>query len=253
MNYEDITKMIKEGDIVFTGVWMVVFLVIVNGAYLLYQVENPINLISGNSIGETIGGFYEVSSVNHRIFIAFQFLLLLVIVISFFIIVRKLKSKKKLLKNDFINKKSTKSRTDLDTLYEILKHKKEIDIGDIGKVFKVNPEIALEWSKILENGDLAMIDYPGFGRPVLRLLEEGNRDESLSKDNVMKIKNVEQKKVEEEIKNSSHKEFVSVKKVISKKDMKRILKIRKQAEKRARKMNKKIKKIKKIEKKSKKR
>ena len=244
--------MIKEGDVIFTGVWMIVFLVIVNGAYLLYQIEDTIGFISGNSVGETIDGFYEVSSVNHRIFIAFQFLLLLVIVISFFIMIRKFKLKKRLSKSDFIKSGNTKSRTDLDTLYEILKNKKEIDISDIGKVFKVNPEIALEWSKILENGDLAMIDYLGFGRPVLRLLEENNKDANLSKEKIIEKRDIDSKKAVNENKNNLYKEIVSVKKIISKKEIRRNLKIKKQAEKIARKMNRKIEKLKKIKKKLKK-
>ncbi|MEA3248196.1 MAG: hypothetical protein U9Q73_00660 [Nanoarchaeota archaeon] len=253
-----ITKMIKEMDVIFTGIWMILFLVIANGAYLLYQTENPIGFISGNSIEETVRGFYEISSVNHRILIAFQFFLVLVIVVSFFMIIRKFKSKKKLLKSDFIIGGNTNSKTDLDTLYEILKHKKEIDIEDIGKVFKVNREVALEWSKILENGNLAIIDYPGFGRPVLKLLGENKMDESLSKNNVMNKQNVGNRTVKNKIKEGNPQEVVQVKKVvsskkISKKETKRNLKIKKRAEKKARKNSRKIEKIKKIKKKSKKR
>ena len=49
---------------------------------------------------------------------------------------------------------------------------KEISIRDIGEIFKIKSDIALDWSKILEKGNLAIIDYPRFGRPVLRRMEE---------------------------------------------------------------------------------
>ena len=228
--------MVKEVNVVLMGVLMTLFLVISNGAYLIYQAEDPVNIISGNSVKEVISGFYAESSVNHRVFILSQFLLLFVIIIVFFIMVRKFKSKGKLSKGDFVGVRNIKSRTDLDTLYEILKRKKEININDIGKVFKVNLEVALEWSKILEDGDLAMIDYPRFGKPVLKLLEKDNMDECVPKENVKDKKKIESKKIEEKIKNSPHKDVVPVKKIIApknipKKEVRGNLKIKKQIEK----------------------
>ena len=162
----------NEERVVLMGIFMALILVIANGAYLLYQSEDFGSTISGNSIRETVEGFYTGSSIGHRIFILSQFLLLFAIIIVVLIIVRRLKSKANLSKKNYIGKGNIKSKTDLDTLYEILKRENEISIEDIGKVFNVNLDVALEWSKVLENGDLAMIDYPRFGKPVLRLAEK---------------------------------------------------------------------------------
>ena len=211
--------MIKEVSVILMGVFIALVLVVSNGIYLLYQAEDPLNLISGNSIKETITGFYEVSSVNHRAFILLQFILLVLIILFIFVIIRKLKSKAKLSKFDFIKNSGAKSGTDLDVLYEILKSKKEINIDDIGKVFKVNLDIALEWSKILEDGNLAMIAYPRFGKPVLKLSEKDNGNESVPKENIKNKKDIEPGKVKEETKNASHKDAVPTKKIITQKNI----------------------------------
>ncbi len=233
--------MVKEVNVILIGFLMALFLVVSNSAYVLYQVEDPMNLISGSSIKETITEFYDVSSVNHRAFFLLQFILLFILVISFFVIIRKFKSKAKLSKYDFVKKGCTKSGTDLDILYEILKSKKEINIDDIGKVFKVNLDIALEWSKILEDGNLAMIDYPRFGKPVLKLLEENNEEESTPKKDTENKKNIDHEKVKKKIKNVLHKKDVDlVKKTITqknifKKEMRKNLKIEKRTEKKIKK------------------
>jgi len=209
---------------------------------LFYQAGDPISVISGNSIKETIGSLYAGSSIGHRIFILSQFLLLLGIIVVVLIIIRKLKSKAGLSKKSYVGEGNLKSKTDLDTLYEILKRENEISIDDIGKVFKVDLEIALDWSKVLENGDLAIIDYPRFGKPVLRLIE---------KDRVQKpglIEKVKDKKkvVGGIVETNKTDESIEFPKIISKKAEKKISK-------KIRKMDKKIRKIsKKIEKKRKK-
>jgi len=183
----------KEVGVVLAGVLMALVLVVANGAYLFYQVGDSVSAVSGNSIRETVGGLYTGSSIGHRIFILSQFLLLFVIIIVVLMVVEKLKSKAGLSKQNYIGKGNLKSKTDLDTLYEILKRENEISIDDIGKVFKVDLEIALGWSKVLENGGLAVIDYPRFGKPVLRLVEkEGVKKSGL----IGKIKDKKKKVVE---------------------------------------------------------
>ena len=61
--------------------------------------------------------------------------------------------------------------TDIDILYDILKEKKKISLSSIQRVFKVHQEVALEWCKILESGNLATINYPGVGEPSLILIK----------------------------------------------------------------------------------
>ena len=67
------------------------------------------------------------------------------------------------------NKKSSPTETEIDRLYELLKQKKRIKISTISKAFKVDKNTILEWSKILESGNLAEIEYPHFGSPSVKL------------------------------------------------------------------------------------
>ena len=70
-----------------------------------------------------------------------------------------------------INKDVSKNKTDLDVLYDLLREQKEIKISKITKTFNISRELALEWGKILESGDLATLNYPGFGEIVLKIKE----------------------------------------------------------------------------------
>jgi len=62
-----------------------------------------------------------------------------------------------------------KSETQLDTLYNAIKDKKNLSVGSIAKAFKIEKEKALEWAKILENNDLVIIEYPAFSDPEVKL------------------------------------------------------------------------------------
>jgi len=228
---------IRAGKVLVVGALMVILLVVVNGAYLFAKTESSMSIVSGNSIQEVVSGFYETTSLNHRIFILFQFFLLVLIIVIVLIIIKKLKSRARLSKADFMKKSGAESKTDLDILYEMLKREKEVSIEDIGKIFRVSGDVSLEWSKVLEEGDLAMIDYPRFGKPVLRLADNKNDDSLVAKgeDKVLP------KKVDVNIKDGEIKG-----KNISKRKMRKI-------DKKIDKIDKKIKKVSEKVKKSKKR
>lgn len=66
------------------------------------------------------------------------------------------------------------NETDIDILYDLLKEKKEIRLAVIAKSFGVSESTALEWCKILEEGDLATLKYPTVGSPKLVLIGEEN-------------------------------------------------------------------------------
>lgn len=67
------------------------------------------------------------------------------------------------------------SKTDLDALYTILKNKKEISVKSVANLFKIPQDLAMEWARILESGDLVTIEYPGFGSPrILYQTQEKN-------------------------------------------------------------------------------
>lgn len=168
-----IYKMVtKEGKVIAVGMLMVLFLIVGNSAYFLVKTEDSVGIMSGNSIKDVVGNFYRTSSVNQRIFILFQFFLLVLIIVVVLIIIKRLKPKHVLSKGGFGKKDNLRSGTDLDILYEMIKRDKEVSISDVGEAFNISPEVSLEWAKVLEDGDLAVIEYPRFGKPVLRLPTE---------------------------------------------------------------------------------
>ncbi len=165
--------MVRKREVVLLAGLVVLFLIVAAWPILSYKIKSPSGSITGNSIKEVIGDFYETSSVNKRIFILSQIILFIVVIAAIFLIVSKFRTHVVLKKNDFmVSDGSKRSHTDLDILYQMLKKKGEINMQDIESAFNINSDIALGWSKILESGDLAELDYPRFGKPVLRLLTE---------------------------------------------------------------------------------
>ncbi|OIO81103.1 hypothetical protein AUJ84_01705 [Candidatus Pacearchaeota archaeon CG1_02_32_132] len=71
------------------------------------------------------------------------------------------------------------TETDIDLLYELIKEKKELRLEFIAKTFGVTEGVALEWCKILEEGDLAILKYPTVGSPKLTIAEEKDEKEKV--------------------------------------------------------------------------
>jgi hypothetical protein len=65
------------------------------------------------------------------------------------------------------------SKTDIDLLYDIIKQKKRVKIGEIARVFTIDREKALDWCRILENNGLVAISYPAFSESEI-ILQENN-------------------------------------------------------------------------------
>ena len=80
-----------------------------------------------------------------------------------------------------IKEKKSKSETDLDILYNLLKNKKKLNTKTISKLFKISKEKALEWAKILENHELVTIEYPTFTHPEVRINEEQKKEQQTKK------------------------------------------------------------------------
>ena len=62
---------------------------------------------------------------------------------------------------------SGKSKTDLDLLYDVLKEKKSLKVSTITKMFSVKDSVVIEWAKIFESSNLAILNYPRIGEPEL--------------------------------------------------------------------------------------
>ncbi|MFH1210855.1 MAG: hypothetical protein V1645_02980 [archaeon] len=59
--------------------------------------------------------------------------------------------------------KSSKYKTDLDRLYELINEKGKITLSDVATGFNVSIEMAQEWARILESHDMITLNYPPFG------------------------------------------------------------------------------------------
>lgn len=176
--------MLVKKDVILLAIMVGLFLIAASWPYLSYKIDNPTSGITGNSISEAAKTFYDMSSVSNRILILLQIFLFIIVIAFVSFIFRRSKKRVILSKKDYIAKDGNRrSRTDLDILYGILKIKKAINIDDIARTFKVSPEIALGWSKVLETGDLAEIDYPRFGNPVLKIPEEEEKKNEEGKEN----------------------------------------------------------------------
>jgi len=70
--------------------------------------------------------------------------------------------------------KKQRHETDLDLLYKLLKEKKEMRLAVVAGVFGISKGTAMEWCKVLESGNLALIKYPTVGDPKITLVKEGD-------------------------------------------------------------------------------
>ena len=107
--------------------------------------------------------------------ILIEFVILFIILMKFISYKKGLKLRKKVL--DLRNFHSSRTTTDLDALYEVLKEKKKLSLSTIANTFNVSTALVYEWGKILENGRLAKIEYPRFKEPILTLMEEIDEQE----------------------------------------------------------------------------
>jgi len=218
----------RRGVVILLWILVGISLGAMSWSYLSYQ-ENPfMKGIIGNSVKDVITTFYETSSINQRIFILSQILLFVIIAVVAFVLIRKFRKRNTLLRKDYVASGNNKrSRTDLDVLYEMLKKKKEVEVEDIERAFRIKPEVALGWSKILEDGNLAEIDYPRFGKPILKLIIEdmnagGGLLEKKEDDKCKKKASNEKKKKGKKL---NHKKIVAKK--VKKKVIKKVKKTKK--------------------------
>ena len=103
-----------------------------------------------------------------------QWIVLLLIIITAYVHFLKHRKDEEYVKRDYslLKQKKTKSKTDLDILYNLLQNKKILSTKTISELFGISKEKALEWAKILENRKLAIIEYPTFNDPEVRTYEK---------------------------------------------------------------------------------
>lgn len=164
-------------SIVFTGVLAGVLLLVANGAYLFDKFKDYIADITTKSFFQIAVNIYDILPRENKISLLIQFIILIAATAAFAIYSSRRRKKPVLTRACFAKGyMECESRTDLDMLYRLLLSKQEVSISDVERLFKIDGDIALEWCKILENANLATIDYPNFQKPVVRLYEDVNKD-----------------------------------------------------------------------------
>jgi len=133
---------------------------------------SQIQALAGNF--SSVNGLIYSSTTKQVSFIAICIELLLIILLLAFVSFRKRKVKKDFgVSTAHLHPLHTKSKTetDIDVLYRMLQGKKSIKLSTAVKIFKVDPDMIMEWCKILENADLATIAYPKVGEPEITLVK----------------------------------------------------------------------------------
>jgi|SRR3989344_2371304 len=127
--------------------------------------------ISGNFIQE-IPRLPLNINISIIAFVGQWIILLIVAILAYLKFIKAKKEEHVNITYNRIKNKKTRSETDLDILYNLLLEKKKLSLGLISRTFHVKKDTALEWGKILENNNLARIEYPTFNEPEIRLLEK---------------------------------------------------------------------------------
>lgn len=175
----------EKKRLIFTIVFVVIFSAL---NILLFLNKGTVSYegISGKLIQEIPKLPFNMN-ISIILFIALWILLITIVFISFIHFIKSKKEEKIKINFDELPQKNSKSRTDLDTLYNLLKEKKKLKIGTIARLFKISRENALEWSKILENHELVVIDYPTFNEPEVKIYEKEVEEKQEPKKEIQKM------------------------------------------------------------------
>ncbi len=162
--------MVKKGGLI-TVIAIVIVLASVNVFLFVSKGQMSYVGISGNVIDELPELPFNLT-LPTTLFIIQGLILIIILLFTYS---KFLKHKKEIItKQDYniIKEKKTKSETDMDVLYHLLKSRKKINIGSISRIFNISKEKALEWAKTLENYELVNIEYPAFTDPEVKINEK---------------------------------------------------------------------------------
>lgn len=136
---------------------------------------------TGLSVGKDVADLYISLPFVSKIFLMVQWGLLLLLLIYVGFRDKEVSKNQNELAGLDLNQIRKKSETDLDALYTLLKQKQQLRVATVSKAFDIKEDLAMEWGKILESGELAYIDYPKFGGPLIRIKNKDEPEENLKK------------------------------------------------------------------------
>ncbi len=113
--------------------------------------------------------YFNLSPFSRGVIIIEWVAIIFILVFAF--VKNKMNVKKEVIDLN-LKERYTKSKTDLDVLYDVLKEKKHLRISTVSKAFSIDRETAMEWCQILESGNLASIEYPTFGDAEVKINEK---------------------------------------------------------------------------------
>jgi hypothetical protein len=141
--------------------------------------------MTGFSVQGDIKNVYSQIPFNSKLFVIIEWIFFAFALV--FIIVRDKKIARETSSTTLnIKKLRGGSKTDIDVLYDLLNQEKKLKLSSISSAFDLDKEVVFEWCKILESANLAIIDYPGFGEPVIKSVNLDSKilnDENLKKPN----------------------------------------------------------------------
>jgi len=156
----------------YTGTTAIIILLFIAANVLFFALKSS-NSLTGNAVAEGSRGEVNID------LILFIVQIIVVVIFIIFLYFRHLRKKKaqeiKLNISEFESFKNAKSGTDMDVLYSILQSKGELSLSVIVNVFKISKDKALKWCKILEEHNLASLNYPVFGEPILKKKQEAEK------------------------------------------------------------------------------
>jgi len=126
----------------------------------------------GFTIKESIIESISELSLIGKIFFMTQLILIVLLLIKMNFHSKIIEEKEEVDENlkSKINERKI-NETELDKLFDILKERKIIKVGDICKMFGITKETALNWSKILESYNLVIVEYKSFDEPLCKINE----------------------------------------------------------------------------------
>jgi len=168
--------MMKEEKLLFPRIFPVVVIVflisIINFVYKMNKTNTLDFSLTGFSIIEPFGEVYSSLPIISKIILWVQIGALVLLLLYTVFRDKGITDDKKELKTINLKEPSRLSETDLDILYKLLKEKNQLRISTIAKAFKIDKGLAMEWAKTMEEGNLAVVDYPRFSSPVLKLTKK---------------------------------------------------------------------------------
>jgi len=160
-------KVFNHNDIKYKRVVIVVLILFILNVALYFIKNSPI--LSGYAVIDNIKEDPTTLTPDKILLII---TLIAIPALLIFLYLKNIKHKKKLESmkinlSELEKLKQNISGTDIDVLYALLQQKNEIPLSLIQRVFRINKEMALKWGKILEEHNLAIMNYPAFSEPIL--------------------------------------------------------------------------------------